>query len=84
MNNSVLLNSSSDRRCSWGRRRAATHLAIVGLLLAAGGCATRLDPAQYGEIVTKLPKVEGADKPYQLPDLDEPTEDARATDQPKK
>jgi hypothetical protein len=84
MDTSVFLNSTSDRGRSWGRRRAATHLAIAGLLLAAGGCEARLDPAQYGEIVTKLPKIEGADKPYQLPDLDEPTEDAAATDQPRK
>jgi len=83
MDTSAVLNSSSSRT-DLGRWGAVSALAIVGFLLAAGGCETKLDPAQYGEIVTKLPKVEGADKPYQLPDLDEPTDDPSATSQPKK
>ncbi len=40
--------------------------------LAVAGCAPKLDPQEYGQVVSELPKVQGADKPYRLPQLDEP------------
>jgi hypothetical protein len=52
-------------------------------MLSAGlafvsGCRPQLDPETYGEVITQLPKVEGADKPYVLPDLeDTPENDAK-------
>ncbi len=33
------------------------------------GCQDRFDPATYGKVVPKLPKVEGADEEYPLPQL---------------
>lgn len=41
------------------------------LLLTASGCEKRLDPAEYGQVIYELPKIEGADQPFPLPKLDE-------------
>jgi hypothetical protein len=52
---------------------AAVMLLLVGgcAVLVSAGCDPPLDPEKYGEIVTTLPVVEGADKPYPLPQLEE-------------
>jgi hypothetical protein len=36
------------------------------------GCQKQLDPREYGQVVNQVPTVEGADKPFPLPQLDEP------------
>jgi len=57
------------------------HAAAIGLLLlvAAGlaGFQRTLDPRQYGQILPNVPKLEGTDRPYPLPELDEPDEDSK-------
>ena len=47
-------------------------LAFASVLLA--GCNPALDPNDYGEVVTELPQIEGADKPFPLPQLEDPQE----------
>ncbi len=51
---------------------------VSGLLLACcvvpAGCQPKLDPQEYGEVLDKLPKIEGADEPYPLPKLEDPSE----------
>ena len=60
--------------------RARRRLQAAGLsFLTAGcvaiaGCQKRLDPGEYGEIIYRSPKVAGVEKPYPLPELDEPEE----------
>jgi hypothetical protein len=52
-------------------------LGVSALLLSAtvllSGCEPQLDPNEYGETIYTVPRVEGSDKPYPLPQLDEPT-----------
>jgi hypothetical protein len=43
-------------------------------LVFVSGCRPELDPATYGEVIYKLPYVEGADKPYELPNLEDTPE----------
>jgi hypothetical protein len=53
--------------------RNARRLLGVAILLFGGtlsGCMDRLDPAEYGEIITEVPK--DLDKPIRLPELEEP------------
>ena len=50
-------------------RFAGIFLALLGATLA--GCEPQLDPEQYGKVVYELPKVEGANLPYPLPQLEE-------------
>jgi len=58
---------------------------VCGGLLASfaivSGCRPELDPATYGEVIYKLPKVEGADKPYVLPNLEDMPENEAKTAQ---
>jgi hypothetical protein len=63
------------RRVTLQSGATAFLLAWAALLI---GCDPPLDPEQYGQIVNDVPQVEGADKPYPLPQLDEPTK----TDEP--
>lgn len=51
---------------------------IVGAALA--GCGPRVDPQEMGEIQYQIPKIEGADKPYSMPWLDEAPQ--QLTEQP--
>ncbi len=51
----------------WASGKAAWLLAC----LVAVGCAPALDPQQYGEVIHELPEIEGADKEYPLPELEE-------------
>jgi hypothetical protein len=57
-------------------RAIRAWLVVVGLALP--GCAPKLDPREYGEVIHELPKLPGAEEPYPLPELDEPTEKANA------
>lgn len=44
---------------------------LLFLCLALVGCEPQLDPEQYGKVVYELPKVEDANLPYPLPQLEE-------------
>jgi len=46
----------------------------LGLLavVSIAGCGNTLDPQEYGKVIFEVPKVEGADAPYPLPELDVP------------
>jgi len=59
------------------------RLAVCGGLLASlaivVGCRPELDPATYGEVIYQLPTVEGADKPYVLPNLEDTPENEAKT-----
>jgi hypothetical protein len=49
-------------------------LATIGLMLATvGGCGPRLSSPEFGTILHEIPKVPGTDKPYPMPQLDEPS-----------
>jgi hypothetical protein len=50
-------------------RFASVFLVLLAATLA--GCEPQLDPKQYGKVVYELPKVEGANLPYPLPQLEE-------------
>ena len=54
------------------RGLVASVLTLVGLAFL--GCKPRLDPQEYGEVVTELPYVPGVEKPYPLPGPDESSE----------
>jgi hypothetical protein len=51
-------------------QRVCRSLVLACLFLA--GCAPSLDPEEYGQVIYKLPQVEGADQPYPLPELEPP------------
>ncbi len=59
--------SNGNRRV----RRAAAGLAIL-LGVGLAGCEPQLNPEQYGQVIYKLPQIEGIDRPYPLPELEEP------------
>jgi hypothetical protein len=45
---------------------------LAGLVAAVAvlpGCRKPLDPQEYGQVVDRLPQVEGAEKPRPLPEL---------------
>jgi hypothetical protein len=52
--------------------------AIAGFLLLTSavriGCEPKLQEQQYGQIIYDVPKVKGADRPYPLPQLEDPEE----------
>ena len=56
--------------------------APAALLLLSGavltGCNPQLDPQEYGDVVTVFPLVEGAEKPYPLPKLEDPQKDGES------
>jgi hypothetical protein len=58
-------------------RSSTTAVAALLLILGAvlTGCNPQLDPQEFGEVVTVLPPVEGAEKPYPLPKLEEAPKD---------
>jgi hypothetical protein len=55
-------------QCTVGRL-ASFFLVLLAATLA--GCEPQLDPEQYGKVIYELPKVEGANLPYPLPQLEE-------------
>ena len=42
------------------------------LLVLATGCGPAVPPEDLGTVLDKLPAVPGADKPYELPELNPP------------
>ncbi len=44
---------------------------LMVLVITSTGCAPQTDPQQYGKILQEVPRVEGADEPYRLPELEE-------------
>jgi hypothetical protein len=44
----------------------------VAAALVSPGCTRKLDPRQYGEVIHEVPKFRGTEKPYPMPQLDEP------------
>ncbi len=57
--------------------RRRMWLAAVGVLplgLALAGCEKSLDPQEYGQIMTQIPKIKGAEKKYVFPELTVPKE----------
>ena len=55
------------------RWRPAFLLFILSLLVA--GCGPEVSKEELGTITSGIPKVAGADKPYQMPQLGPPLED---------
>ena len=64
----------TTRRSTFWSVAAIAVLLLIGSF-AVSGCNKPLDPQQYGQVLYKLPKVEGADEPYPLPELDKPPEE---------
>jgi hypothetical protein len=61
----------------------AFALAVVGLLTVGSlGCEPKLDPQEYGELVTELPRVPGVEKPYPLPEPLDSTDKAQDSASP--
>jgi hypothetical protein len=52
----------------------ATLLAMATLASLVGGCAPKLDPQEYGQVLTVIPHVKGSERPFPLPELDKPDE----------
>jgi hypothetical protein len=52
------------------------RLLYASLVLAAfpifGGCGPNLSSKDFGTVVEGIPKVEGADKPFEMPELGPP------------
>jgi len=53
-------------------RSSGAWAAGAVVLVLVAGCAPELDPQQYGQVIYEVPRVEGADKPYPLPQLETP------------
>jgi hypothetical protein len=51
-------------------RSCGTLAAMLGLAALPGCGPPTLDSQEYGEVLTKLPEIPGAEKPYPLPELD--------------
>ncbi|MCE5268746.1 MAG: hypothetical protein LLG00_12760 [Planctomycetaceae bacterium] len=47
-------------------------LGCVITVLLLGGCGPAVSKSELGNVVFELPKVAGADRPYQMPQLKEP------------
>jgi hypothetical protein len=59
----------------FGHSRLAAILWLSGfalLFVVLGGCGPALSQSDLGKVVTDLPQVAGADKPYQIPQLGPP------------
>lgn len=55
--------------------RVCGAMGALFALAALPGCGPPpLDSAEYGEILTKLPEIPGAEKPYPLPELELPAD----------
>ncbi|MBI3837393.1 MAG: hypothetical protein HY288_05610 [Planctomycetia bacterium] len=49
---------------------AAAFLLLSCVIFA--GCDPAPNPKEFGEVITELPQIEGAEKPYPLPQLEDP------------
>jgi hypothetical protein len=47
-------------------------LLLLLLAVSMGGCGTELSRAELGTVLFEVPKVAGADEPYQMPQLGPP------------
>lgn len=56
--------------------RSGLAVALIALAALPGCGPPPLDSEQYGEILTKLPEIPGAEKPYPLPELELPANPA--------
>jgi hypothetical protein len=71
------------RRRPLGAAARAFALAVVAqLAVGAPGCQPKLDPQEYGEVITTLPYVRGIEKPYPLPEPDDSTDNAKESAPP--
>jgi hypothetical protein len=50
------------------------RFAFLVLLASLGGCGPSLSESELGTVVYEVPKVAGADQPYQMPQLGPPLE----------
>lgn len=55
------------------KRAVRRAFATTSILLCATlcGCEPELTPERYGKVIYNLPHIEGADRPYPLPQLEE-------------
>jgi hypothetical protein len=59
-------------------RRYLLRFAILTLVPLFGGCGEKLPPKEFGNIVEGVPRVQGADRPFEMPELGPaPPEDPR-------
>lgn len=56
-------------------RRLCYAGSVLTVLLLFGGCGPNLNSKEFGTIVKGIPHIEGADKPYPLPELGPPPSD---------
>ena len=61
--------------CALARPLALAASCSLGL--ATSGCQPKLDPQEYGEVVTELPYVPGTEKPYRLPELEQSPDETK-------
>ena len=68
---------STNKMKTQGRGQLQAAAWGLGLLvgISTAGCGKSLDPQEYGKVIYEVPKVEGADTPYPLPQLDAPEQD---------
>jgi hypothetical protein len=50
------------------------HLGFFLLLAALSGCGSQISKSDLGIVVFEVPKVAGAEEPYQMPELGPPLE----------
>ena len=50
------------------------RLSVLVFLVVLGGCGPELSKQDLGTVVFEVPKVAGADKPYEMPQLGPPIE----------
>jgi hypothetical protein len=60
-------------------RRYLLGIAVIALVPLFGGCGDKPSSKELGNIVEGVPRVKGADKPFEMPELGPaPPEDPRA------
>jgi hypothetical protein len=65
-----------------GGRFLSDVLGLLILLVSLGGCGPALSKDDLGTVGFEIPKVAGADEPYQMPQLGPPTEQREEHDGP--
>jgi hypothetical protein len=51
------------------------RIGLVILLVSLGGCGPELSKEDLGTVVFEVPKIAGAEEPYQMPQLGPPTKE---------